>query len=150
MTRWFSFKADDLELSHTSRHPFQLWVMFACALAGASQLLGVGGQSNSINELLAQSVVLLWAAMMLISTILVLLGSFARDRVYGLLLEKLGLAGLGLTLGIYGAAVAFKFPGTGIITALLCVGVGVAAAFRIRDVNKELRRIKAWREEHLE
>lgn len=127
---------DPLTAIPPSRHPFQFWTMMACVLGGIGNLVG---SDSIINELVPRYLVIVWALSLLIAGLLAIIGAWTRDRVFGLLLERAGLSTLTLAAIVYGAAITYLVGGAAAVSGPLTMSVGIASAWRVVHVNRELR-----------
>lgn len=129
---------DPLSAIPPSRHPFQFLVMLAMVLLGVTNLLTPG--SEVLRDGLDPEIHKVWAGMVFLSGSLGLISAFWRDRITGLLMERLALAGLGVACPLYAVIVqiqrGYENASVGItITAF----IGLAAWWRRVHVNRELR-----------
>ena len=93
--------------------------------------------------------VALWGWTAMLGGTLGLLGSFWRDRITGLLLERVALAGVAGASIVYGSVLLYVARGTGVVAASFLIGISIASIWRIRHVNRELRILTRWIGEHL-
>lgn len=135
---------DPLAAIPPSRHPFQFWVLFACALGGAGNLFAEGSQV--LNELpLAFHEV--WAITLMAASIAAIVAAWWPDRITGLLLERLGLLSIGLVCPAYALLlVTFSEPPSAVaVSAALTASVGVAAIWRGGiHVTRELHILRTY------
>lgn len=127
---------DPLTAVPPSRHPFQVWILFACVLAGAGNLVD---SQSVINELLPPIIVTIWAICLMASGLLGLIGAFLKDRILGLLLERAGLSTLALASIAYGTGIVFIVGAQAAVSGPLTMSVGIASAWRVIHVNRELK-----------
>lgn len=129
---------DPLTAIPPSRHPFQFWVMFALAMSGLGNLFTPG--SAVLQEGLDPFFHKLWAALLLISAAMALAASFWRDRVSGLLVERIALITMGSICPLYGIVVILQIGFTeGLIGISIMISAGIAALWRAVHVNRELK-----------
>lgn len=132
---------DPLTAIPPSRHPFQFWVALACMVSGAASLFD---SRSRINELLPPWAVAIWAVTVMLSGLLTAAGAFWRDRVFGLLLERLALTGVSLTMAVYGVSIGYVMRSSAVIASSLAIGIAIAAAWRLVHVNRELKVLRAF------
>lgn len=130
-----------------SRHPFQFWALAACALAGFATAFDFG-QPGTLVELMPDYMVTLWGWTCMIGGVLGLVSSFWRDRITGLLLERIALTAIGGVMLIYGAVLYFVAGDKGYVASSFCIGIGIASAWRIVHINRELKVLTRWIGEH--
>jgi hypothetical protein len=126
-----------------SRHPFQFWMLTAAVFAGTSALLTEAAPAT-LESLIPQWTVYIWSGLLIIGGALGLPAGFWKDRLTGLLLERIALAALAAACFVYAivlVAVAGK-PGT--VSAAFQMTVSIAAIWRIVHVNRELRLLTLW------
>lgn len=121
---------------HSSRNPFQLWLLGACVLSGAIGLSG-GGSSSAIARLLPGWETAAWYGGLLLFGAIGLLGCWRPH----LLVERVGMAGLcGLSLA-YAIGIVSAVGGSGAFTASFIAAFAVACATRFVQINREMRAI---------
>lgn len=135
---------DPLRPVPPSRHPFQFLVMFALGLSGFFVVLS-DAPPGSINSLLPHWAVNGWGTLMMIGGSLAIASSFWRDRITGLLLERIALMMIGGVCTVYAAAVWIVYEGdNGPLNTLLFLAVGLACGWRTRHIRRELKRLSLW------
>jgi len=131
-----------------SRHPFQFWVLFFLGLSGATVAFNLG-QPGSLTELMPQIVVRTWGATVMLGGIVGIAAGWWKDRITGLLLERIALAAVGGMTGVYGFVLMGVAGGVGIFSGFLALSVTVASFWRIIHVNRELKVLTRWIEQNL-
>lgn len=128
-----------------SRHPLQIWILAACVLNGVFITLNVG-EPPALAALLPEYALTFWGVLLLVVGVLGIAAAFWRDRITGLLVERIALAGLAGGTVVYAIA-AVGFAGTGgMAVATFLLSVTIAARWRIRHIKKELQTLAKWRE----
>lgn len=126
---------DPLSAIPPSRHPFQVWLMFALVISGASNLFTPGAVTSQVDPFFHK----IWACTLLVGGLATLVGTFWRDRVTGLLLERLGLGTVGMSSSVFSIlAVEQLGLAQGVVGWTLTASVGAAAFWRVVHVNREL------------
>lgn len=129
------------EARSLSRHPFQVWVLFAFVVGGVGVLLGP--PPTSVDALVPAPARIAWALVLLAGGLLGLMSEVVSDRVKGLILERAALVGVGGTALAYSAAVLFVAGWGGFAAGVLIASVGWASLQRARDVTRTLRALEA-------
>lgn len=131
-----------------SRHPFQFWALAACVLSGLQVGFGIG-RPTTLEEILPDYMVALWGWTLMIGGFLGLVAGWWRDRITGLLLERIALTTIALITLIYGVVVAKQAGGPAVVTSSFLISISVSAGWRIVHVNRELRTLQRWIEQNL-
>lgn len=127
-----------------SRHPFQFWFFGASALSGTFATLSFG-QPTTMVTLLPNGYVTVWGATLFVVGVLGMVAAFWRDRLTGLLMERIALAGLSGLMFVYATILIARAWGPGSASATFLASVGLAAAWRIHHVSRELRILERWK-----
>lgn len=125
-----------------SRHPFQVWALFAFVVGGLGVLLGPA--PDSVNALVPAVARVVWALVLLTGGLLGLVSEVIRDRVLGLILERAALVGVGGTALAYAVAVLAVAGWGGFAAGVLIASVGWASLVRARDVTRTLRALESF------
>lgn len=149
MWRLWGYRANELERIPNSRHPFEMWVLIGFFITGIGNLTGLT-EAGSVIELLHPWAATVWSLLVMFTTALCVAGSWTRDRVMGLLLEKIGMYGLAGTGLVYGLAILWVFRSDGASAATIILSVSIAALHRARDIDIELEQVKRFIEEVME
>lgn len=132
---------DPLAAIPPSRHPFQFWVMFGLILSGASNFFIPG--SEVLRQGLDPFSHKVWAGTLMIGAIVTLISAWWKDRITGLLLERIGLVSIGISCPVYAAIVLTQVPGIA-TSAIVMATVGIASIWRAVHVTRELRVLRAF------
>lgn len=124
-----------------SRHPFQVWALFAFVVGGVGVLLGPS--PTSVDALVPDAPRIAWAVVLLAGGLLGLVSEVIRDRVLGLILERAALVGVGGTALAYAVAVLYVAGWGGFAAGVLIASVGWASLVRARDVTRTLRALES-------
>lgn len=127
---------DPLATIPPSRHPFQAWIMVACIIAGAGNLVD---SQSAINDVLPAYIVKIWAISLLAAGALTLTGAYFKDRIMGLLIERAGLTTLCGAAVCYGVAIILVAGPAAAVPGPLTISIGIAAGWRVIHVNRELK-----------
>lgn len=138
-------RRDPLSPIPPSKNPFQFWMFVAFAVAGTADFFT--GFLYALHAPLPLYAARSWDLMALIGGVVGVVVPWMKDRVSGLLLERLALASVGMATVIYvfmGGFYIFSRDGvTGIpFASILAVGSGIAALWRARQVTRELEMIQ--------
>lgn len=108
------------------------------ALSGLANLLTPGPEV--LQEGLSPFMHKTWALLLFLSATIALVSSWWRDRVMGLLMERLGLTTMGLSSPLYAVVVIYQAGlGVGVLGITLTASVGAASLWRAIHVNRELK-----------
>jgi hypothetical protein len=132
---------DPLAAIPPSRHPFQFWSLVACVAGGAGNLYG---SSGLLSALLPRYAVVTWALVMMVGGMIAIVGSWWRDRVTGLLMERIALTAIASTSLVYGGSVIYLFGERVVLAGAITVGVSIASAWRVVHVNRELKVLRQF------
>lgn len=124
-----------------SRHPFQVWALFAFVVGGVGVLLGPS--PASVDALVPDWARIAWALVLLSGGLLGLVSEVIPDRVLGLILERAALVGVGGTALAYALAVLYVAGWGGFAAGVLIASVGWASLTRARDVTRTLHGMAA-------
>jgi len=115
--------------------------MIAMALSGASNFFLPG--SEILQEGLDPLMHKVWALTLMLSSLLVMVAAFWRDRITGLLMERAGLFTLGTITPAYIIIVTTLLSfSSGAIGIALTGSIGIASLWRVRHINKELKTLR--------
>lgn len=124
-----------------SRHPFQVWVLFAFVVGGMGVL--IGPPPDSVNALVPDAVRIGWAVILTAGGALGLFTEILKDRVTALILERAALVGIGGAALAYAVAVFAVVGAHGFVSGMLIASVGVASLRRSYDITRTLRALEA-------
>ncbi len=124
---------------NSARNPFQMWVVFACTVAGVLGMLPLGGERTGVVDRVLPAYASYWYGGLLASG-LVCLASLLTRPLTSLLVERIGLLMLGGWLTGFGGAAIIIAPRTpgGIVLA----GLGVACVGRVWQIHTELKLLR--------
>jgi hypothetical protein len=119
------------------RHPWQVWSQ-AYALFVA---LGAFGQAEpqSLQAILWPEFLWLWAATLMLGTILSMVGPWWPRRITGVLLERVGQGMVAFACSAYAVAIIGNGAGSRISTLLPYVGATIAASVRWKMLSGALK-----------
>lgn len=138
-----SVDRDPLTGIPASRHPFQFWMLTAAVFAGTSALLTEAAPAT-LESLIPQWTVYVWSFLLITGGALGLPAGFWKDRLTGLLLERIALASLAAACFVYAIVLLAVAGGPGTTAAVFQMTVSIAAIWRIVHVNRELRLLTLW------
>lgn len=127
-----------------SRHPFQMWMFLASVFSGAQALIRNDAAPATLEGLIPTWTVLVWAALLVVAGAVGVPAGFWKDRITGLLMERIALAALCAAVVVYGLVLIDVAGKPGTVSACFQMSVGIAAVWRIRHVNRELKILKTW------
>lgn len=130
-----------------SRHPFQVWILAACLISGISTAVFDAGPAT-LRELLPVWAFWLWGAVLMMGGFFGLLGAFWEDRITGLLMERLALIAISGGSMVYAVTVVSLAGKVGYTTAAYTMSVGIAGFWRVRHINRALRVLSRWMDQH--
>lgn len=122
-----------------SINPFELYWLIAVCLVGVLYVIGLP-PPNSVQQLLPDWAVHLWAANLAIGGIVALFGGFWRQRLEkGLGLYQFGWGLIGVGTLVYGLALLILFPTLALLPALSNIGWAIACFTRVIQVQRFFR-----------
>lgn len=138
--RAFYDRYDPLSAVPPSKHPYQFWAMAACVMGGFGVL--VGARPGSLEALLPQWAVYLWAVILLGGGSMAIFSAWWHDRTIGMLVERIAHFSIGLGTFVYGIGLIAVF---GIDRfSPLAFGISLAAMWRVRHVTRELTKLRQF------
>lgn len=130
-----------------SRHPFQFWALAACMLGGLNSMFGEGAP-GSLQEILPAYALYVWGITLFVGGALGIVSGWWRDRITGLLLERIALGAIaGITI-IYALVVYKVAGGSASFIAMFMASMSIASTWRVRHINRELKILMRWIERH--
>lgn len=126
-----------------SRHPFQFWALLACVLSGFAHVAGFADHDSAI-FLLPTWAVYVWSMSLMAGGLLALVAGWWRDRVTGLLLERVGLAAIAGVTPVYATVLFTAFGMTAIVPGTLSYAISIAAVWRVIHIHRELVILKRF------
>lgn len=125
---------------HTSRSPFEVFLVGAFVLAGIAGLISPHHSSSAVSQLLPLWGQYIWYAGLLASGLLSSVGVFT-NYVWSLYAERGGLTMLGgLCLAYTASVIGFAGP-IAAFAGVLVFGLGIACFVRSRQITKDIRRV---------
>ena len=139
---------DPLGAIPPSRHPFQFWMMFALVLGGLGNLLTPG--SEVLQQGLDPFFHKLWAIVMISGGAIAIVAAWWRDRITGLLLERIALISVGLMAPVYSGALVLSTTDfeAASLTAAFTTSAGLASLWRAAHVSRELKKLRYFVARH--
>ena len=125
----------------SSPHPFELFTLGLCVLAGLPLLFG-DARPGSIAELLTDVQGDLWGGMLVFGAFTCLTGIFWPNRITGIVLEQVGLVAVGLASLFYAVVVLVSVGLTGAYATLYVVGFGLSCLWRYFQLLNYLRTLR--------
>lgn len=127
-----------------SRHPFQLFILLLCLVNGLPVLLGESRPPGSLESALPVPFVYGWALFLTVGSAVALVGTAWRNRFVGVLIEQVGLVGVGLAAVLYGGVleVVASQQGGG-VSASIVLGFGLACLWRWWQLQKYVKAVVA-------
>lgn len=131
------------------RHPFEIYILTACALSSFPGAVGLTEIPPSIAGELTGWQARAWVIGLMVGSILALVGlawhrpPFPNISVTGLAFERIGLVVVGWSTVFYSMMVVTEIGWIGLILASMCMAFGLACfaqAHKIRGVLKTARR----------
>jgi hypothetical protein len=129
-----------------SRHPFEIWLLGACALSGTFQLIS-GARPGSLAAQLSPVAQIAWCGLLGLGGIVALTGIFWRGEVkVALELESIGLTSVTIACVVYAVGIAFMAPASGSVTIILITTFALCCLIRRRRIEKVLKptRKRRW------
>lgn len=128
-------------LINSGRQPFELVILAVCVLSGLSGLLVPGAQSPAIVAALGEWT-WAWYVGLTLGGAVPLVGVWLKMPTC-LLIERVGMVWLSTLFLAYGVGIAFVADSRGVTAAAFTAGYGLAAAARVWQISRDLRKLKA-------
>lgn len=125
---------------HTSKSPFEIFILIAIVIAGIAGLLMPAHTSSAIAQLLPLWGQLTWYSGLLVSGLLSVVGAFT-NRLWSLYAERGGLSMLGVLCVVYTATVIAIVGPLAAFAGVLVLGLGVACFARVHQISGDIRRV---------
>lgn len=122
----------------TSATSFEIWVLVALLLATTLWLFGFSPVPASVQNTLGPLGSKVWAGGLMIGCSVSLFGMILRDVIRSLLLEAAGLMVFSASILVYCLSVGYFAGVAGTLPALLYGGLTAAAAWRIREIFRQV------------
>lgn len=120
------------------RHPFELFTLYLAFLVALPTVLQIIPEPGSIRALMPAWLSWGWSATLLAGSVTAIAGIYWRNRITGLILEQLGLAGTGVGAAAYAVAVVYIAGTDGLIAGAFCIGFSVACVRRYFHIQQTL------------
>lgn len=125
-----------VDATMAGRHPFELFTLYLALLTSLPTVLGIFPEPGTIRALLPVVVVAAWSWVLFLGSAITLVGIYWRERGLGLILEQLGLAGVGLASAIYAGALLWVAGEPAIITGAIIGGFAVSCFRRYFQIQE--------------
>lgn len=122
--------------------------MFACAASGMAALLNIG-EPITLIRLMPRFMVDVWGWNLMLGGLLGLIAPWWRDRITGLLLERVALLCLGGITAVYAVALYVIWGSQAVMSIPLTGSITVASLWRVVHINRELKVLTRWIERFL-
>lgn len=120
-----------------ARHPFEIFLLAACAFAGITQAL-TGARPGSVASQLSPMMQLIWSALLGVGGVVALTGVFWHDIKVALELESIGLLAVAGACATYAGAVFIAAGIGGVASWAMTVAFAVCCLIRRRRIEKVL------------
>lgn len=127
--------------------PFEIGLSILFGISGMAQLF-VGPPVGSSSALLPLPFRVIWLIMMIVGCLLTLWG-VSVDKVWGYIVERIGLLATGWSITIFGLAILYvqlmrgNFTPSMIIGGPLTMGLGIMFLAKARQVRRILRSLES-------
>lgn len=121
-----------------ARHPFEVFTLFLAFVSGLPLLFGEA-KPGSIVEALGPVAENIWAGLLSVGAGVALYGVWMRNRVNGILVEQVGLVGIGMALLYYAAVIGVVQGFPGILPIAIIGGFGASCLWRWVQLEKMIR-----------
>lgn len=122
-----------------SRHPFEIWLLGACALSGSFQLVS-GARPGSVSAQLSPVAQIAWCVLLGVGAIVALVGIFWRGQVkVALEMESIGLTSVTVACLVYAIAISFAAGWNGAFSVFIFATFALCCLIRRRRIEKVLR-----------
>lgn len=145
----FLARRDPLTSVPPSRHPFQIWLLLACALGGTSTVFS-WGPPGTLEMLLPNWVVVVWGITLMIGGSVGLVAPWIPDAITSRLLERLALFGIGSMATVYAFVILYVAGRVGLVSFILLTAIGAASLWRVHQLNREIRVLGRWARRKIE
>lgn len=131
------------------RNPYEVILLLVFAVQGVAGLVAPTRTSSNTLLTMPTSLLYVWHTALLVSGAVALAGVFAPGLT-GHILERTGLTINLLQLAGYGIVLLGLFQWRALFFGAMCLGLAYASLWRIRQINKDLRRLRASTSDDLE
>lgn len=124
----------------SSRSPFEIYMLLACILSGAVGLIDPGRGSSGIAQVLPHWELYFWYGGLIVGGIVTFLAVLS-NALNSLYVERIGLTLLSGLSAAYGVAIVANSGYKLALAILFVLAFGIACAFRIRQIGRDLKHI---------
>jgi hypothetical protein len=135
-----------LNTHRDSRHPFEVWLLGACALAGTFQLIS-GARPGSLSAQLSPVAQIAWCILLGGGAIVALVGVFWGGQVkVALELESIGLSSVTVACIVYAIGIFFAAGWNAFFSVVIYATFAICCLIRRRRIEKVLKptRKRRW------
>lgn len=125
-----------MRVVHTSKSPFELWLLVAAVLSGVAGLIAPSAGSRVV-QALPHWEQALWSGGIAFGGALALIGALT-PRLWALHVERGALAMLAALLMVYTLGIVIETGPTTAVGAALTLGLGVACVARCREITVDI------------
>lgn len=129
-----------MRVVHTSKSPFEIFLLVASVLSGVIGLVSPDRSSSAVSHLLPLWGQYIWYAGLLASGLLTTAGALT-DRLWSLFAEGGGLLMLGTLCCIYTFSIVVIAGATATFAGLFVLGFSAACFARTRQISRDIRRV---------
>lgn len=122
------------------KDPFEIAISFVMLISGIAQVIG-SATPSSVSLLLPPIVRYIWLFMATVGALGVLVGTFWREPVTGIFIERIGLTAAGWGLVIYGVAVSWASWPASIIAGPLTLILGLAFFWKAHQLSVRIKEL---------
>lgn len=122
-----------------SRSPLQTFLLILCTITGL--VIVLGESDNRIIHDMGEPWASLWGLALMLGSAVTLTGSFWRNRINGMLIERSGIVLLGLASFVWPILVLLEVGLAGAWTAFATIAFSVTCLFQVRYINKHFKMI---------
>lgn len=124
-----------MRVVHTSRSPYEIWLLGFLATAGVTTLISPGATLTALPTWAVYE----WAAGMTVACVAGLVAAFAQ-RLWALHVERGCVVWIAIGLVEYVAGALLRGNSMVTVGAVVLVGLAVASAFRAAQITRDIRR----------
>lgn len=122
------------------RNPFQVFILVACVISGATTLCGYA-EPSSVQSTVPQAVLILWAVALAFGGAIALIGVAIRPPA-GLLVERIGMVLLAGPALSYAGALLYVGERRAVVSGAVVAAFGIAAVWRAVHITVDLRHFR--------
>lgn len=120
------------------RHPMAVFLYALAGVSGVTYFV-VGAAPGSIDRLLPGTLVLSWYLALGVGGGAGIAAAIWRAPLTAVMIERVAMYPLGAAALVYATAIVIRSGFTGLLSALLVAGFGVAALLRAAQITRQLR-----------